>query len=78
MGNVLVYALYLFSKDCYFLALYREGLGEAYDGDIGFASSLESFGGGFDDPIYMAVGGNYLVGFKFISILLMHSKNLLQ
>ena len=69
MGNVLVYALYLFSKDCSFLALHREGLGEAYDGDIGFASSLESFGGGFDDPIYTAVGGNYfVVSFKFISI----------
>jgi hypothetical protein len=34
-----------------------EGLGEAYDGDIAFASALETFGGGHDDPISVAVGG---------------------
>jgi Arf-GAP/coiled-coil/ANK repeat/PH domain-containing protein len=34
-----------------------DGLGEAYDGDIAFASALESFGGGHDDPISVAVGG---------------------
>jgi Arf-GAP/coiled-coil/ANK repeat/PH domain-containing protein len=33
------------------------GLGEAYDGDIAFASALETFGGGHDDPISVAVGG---------------------
>jgi Arf-GAP/coiled-coil/ANK repeat/PH domain-containing protein len=36
---------------------YTEGLGEAYDGDIAFASALETFGGGHDDPISVAVGG---------------------
>lgn len=36
---------------------YTEELGEAYDGDIAFASALESFGGGHDDPISVAVGG---------------------
>jgi hypothetical protein len=35
----------------------REGLGEAYDGDIAFASSLETFGGGHNDPISVAFGG---------------------
>lgn len=36
---------------------YSEGLGEAYDGDIAFASSLETFGGGHNDPISVAFGG---------------------
>ncbi|KAJ6823684.1 ADP-ribosylation factor GTPase-activating protein AGD3 [Iris pallida] len=36
---------------------YTEGLGEAYDGDIAFASSLETFGGGHNDPISVAFGG---------------------
>lgn len=35
----------------------REGLGEGYDGDIAFASSLETFGGGHNDPISVAFGG---------------------
>lgn len=35
----------------------REGLGEAYDGDIAFASALETFGGGHNDPISVAFGG---------------------
>lgn len=35
----------------------RDGLGEAYDGDLAFASALETFGGGHDDPISVAVGG---------------------
>ena len=34
-----------------------EGLGEGYDGDIAFASSLETFGGGHNDPISVAFGG---------------------
>ena len=34
-----------------------EGLGEGYDGDIAFASALESFGGGHNDPISVAFGG---------------------
>eukprot|EP00250_Pteridium_aquilinum_P016047 c22913_g1_i1 orf=2-337(-) len=36
---------------------YTDELGEAYDGDIAFASALEGFGGGHDDPISVAVGG---------------------
>ncbi|PWZ20981.1 ADP-ribosylation factor GTPase-activating protein AGD3 [Zea mays] len=42
---------------------FSEGLGEAYDGDIAFASSLETFGGGHNDPISVAFGG--LVMTKF-------------
>ncbi|KAK9114649.1 hypothetical protein Syun_021446 [Stephania yunnanensis] len=34
-----------------------EGLGEGYDGDIAFASALEIFGGGHNDPISVAFGG---------------------
>ena len=40
-----------------FSICFREGLGEAYDGDIAFASSLEIFGGGHNDPISVAFGG---------------------
>jgi len=40
-----------FHKGC---RKYTEGLGEAYDGDIAFASSLEIFGGGHNDPISVA------------------------
>lgn len=36
---------------------HSEGLGEGYDGDIAFASALESFGGGHNDPISLAFGG---------------------
>ncbi|XXG49758.1 hypothetical protein AAC387_Pa02g3839 [Persea americana] len=36
---------------------YTEELGEGYDGDIAFASSLETFGGGHNDPISVAFGG---------------------
>ncbi|KAG5122346.1 hypothetical protein JHK84_040686 [Glycine max] len=36
--------------------LSNEGLGEAYDGDIAFASALETFGGGHNDPIGVALG----------------------
>ncbi|CAK8579096.1 unnamed protein product [Lathyrus sativus] len=36
---------------------YTEGLGEAYDGDIAFISSLENFGGGHNDPHFIALGG---------------------
>ncbi|XP_051202955.1 ADP-ribosylation factor GTPase-activating protein AGD3 isoform X2 [Lolium perenne] len=43
-----------FHKGC---RKYTEGLGEAYDGDIAFASSLETFGGGHNDPISVAFGG---------------------
>ena len=42
----------------FFLFLFcSEGLGEGYDGDIAFASSLETFGGGHNDPISVAFGG---------------------
>jgi Arf-GAP/coiled-coil/ANK repeat/PH domain-containing protein len=36
---------------------FREGLGEGYDVDIAFASSLENFGGGHYDPLFVAMGG---------------------
>lgn len=36
---------------------YTEGLGESYDGDIAFISSLDSFGGGHTDPHFVALGG---------------------
>ena len=36
---------------------FREGLGEGYDGDIAFASALETFGGGHGDPLFIALGG---------------------
>lgn len=39
------------------LTIFREGLGEAYDGDIAFVSSLESFGGEHSDPHFVALGG---------------------
>lgn len=40
-----------------FCSTFREGLGEGYDGDIAFASALETFGGGHNDPISVAFGG---------------------
>ncbi|CAI9113739.1 OLC1v1014405C1 [Oldenlandia corymbosa var. corymbosa] len=43
-----------FHKGC---RKYVEGLGEAYDRDISFASALETFGGGHNDPISIAFGG---------------------
>ena len=46
-----------FLKSAYGLWYLRDGLGEAYDGDIAFANALETFGGGHDDPISVAVGG---------------------
>ena len=44
---------------CVFLDICSEGLGEGYDGDIAFASTLETFGGGHNDPISVAFGGMY-------------------
>ncbi|CAJ1974919.1 unnamed protein product [Sphenostylis stenocarpa] len=41
----------------------REGLGEAYDGDIAFASALESFGGGHSDPLFVTLGGPVMTKF---------------
>lgn len=37
-------------------------LGEGYDGDIAFASSLEAFGGGHSDPLFVALGGESYAG----------------
>ncbi|KAK4354398.1 hypothetical protein RND71_026592 [Anisodus tanguticus] len=42
---------------------YTEGLGEAYDKDIAFASSLETFGGGHSDPVAVSFGGPDMVRF---------------
>ncbi|CAI0463713.1 unnamed protein product [Linum tenue] len=42
---------------------YTEELGEGYDGDIAFASALESFGGGHNDPISVAFGGPVMTKF---------------
>ncbi|OIT36440.1 PREDICTED: ADP-ribosylation factor GTPase-activating protein AGD3-like isoform X1 [Nicotiana attenuata] len=42
---------------------YTEGLGEAYDRDIAFASSLETFGGGHTDPVAVSFGGPDMVKF---------------
>ncbi|ONM03418.1 Discolored-paralog2 [Zea mays] len=49
-----------FHKGC---RKYTEGLGEAYDGDIAFASSLETFGGGHNDPMSVAFGGPVMTKF---------------
>lgn len=45
-----------FHKGC---RKYTEGLDESYTGDISFANAVETFGGGHDDPISVAVGGPY-------------------
>ncbi|XP_027360317.1 ADP-ribosylation factor GTPase-activating protein AGD1-like [Abrus precatorius] len=42
---------------------YTEGLGGAYDGDIAFASALESFGGGHNDPLFVTLGGPVMTKF---------------
>ncbi|GMY15213.1 ADP-ribosylation factor GTPase-activating protein AGD1-like isoform X1 [Fagus crenata] len=42
---------------------YTEGLGEGYDVDIAFASSLENFGGGHYDPLFVAMGGPVMTKF---------------
>ncbi|KAL2347100.1 hypothetical protein Fmac_001100 [Flemingia macrophylla] len=41
-----------------------EGLGEAYDGEIAFASALESFGGGHNDPLFVTLGGPVMTKFS--------------
>lgn len=38
-------------------------LGEAFDGDITFADSMEAFGSGHDDPISVSIGGPILSKF---------------
>ncbi|KAB1217530.1 ADP-ribosylation factor GTPase-activating protein AGD1 [Morella rubra] len=52
-----------FYKGCRKYTFLREGLGEGYDEDIAFASSLENFGGGHYDPIYVALGGPVMAKF---------------
>ncbi|XP_068470747.1 ADP-ribosylation factor GTPase-activating protein AGD1-like isoform X2 [Phaseolus vulgaris] len=42
---------------------YTEGLGEACDGDIAFASAIENFGGGPNDPHFIALGGHIMTKF---------------
>lgn len=46
-----IFTLFLFG------GIHRDGLGEAYDRDISFASGLETFAGGHNDPISVAFGG---------------------
>ncbi|XP_057422877.1 ADP-ribosylation factor GTPase-activating protein AGD1-like isoform X4 [Lotus japonicus] len=43
---------------------YTEGLGVAYDEDIAFASSLENFGGGHSDPLFVTLGGPVMTKFS--------------
>lgn len=50
------------------LKLYRESLGEAYDRDIAFSSSLEHFGGG-PDPISMAFGGSNFTSSSLLELI---------
>ncbi|KAG5228016.1 ADP-ribosylation factor GTPase-activating protein [Salix suchowensis] len=52
-----------------------EGLGEAYDGDIGFASALETFGGGHNDPISLAFGGPVMTKFTIALREIGHTRN---
>lgn len=40
-----------------FSLIFSEGLGEGYDGDIAFASALETFGGGYNDPSFIVLEG---------------------
>lgn len=44
---------------------YTEGLSEGYDVDVAFASSLENFGGGHYDPLFVAMGGPVMTKFTF-------------
>ncbi|PHT83572.1 hypothetical protein T459_12015 [Capsicum annuum] len=47
----------------------REGLGEAYDGDIAFTNSLKTFGGGLNDPISVMEILTPHLSFKYASYL---------
>lgn len=40
----------------------RDGLGDAYDTDAAFASALETFAGGHNDPISVSIGGMLNIG----------------
>ncbi|CAL0304294.1 unnamed protein product [Lupinus luteus] len=46
---------------------FMEALGEAYNGEVSFADSLEVFGSGQDDPVSLSVGGPVIS--KFITTL---------
>ncbi|XP_019450952.1 PREDICTED: ADP-ribosylation factor GTPase-activating protein AGD2-like isoform X2 [Lupinus angustifolius] len=46
---------------------FMEALGEAYNGEISFADSLEVFSSGQDDPVSLSIGGPVIS--KFITIL---------
>ncbi|KAK2974191.1 hypothetical protein RJ640_021482, partial [Escallonia rubra] len=50
-----------FHKGC---RKYTEGLGEGYDRNIAFASALETFGGGQNDPISVSFGGPDITKFS--------------
>ncbi|XP_047944708.1 ADP-ribosylation factor GTPase-activating protein AGD3-like [Salvia hispanica] len=52
-----------FHKGC---RKYVDGLGEAYDRDISFASGLETFAGGHNDPISVAFGGPDMEKFAIV------------
>ncbi|KAG6429396.1 hypothetical protein SASPL_107447 [Salvia splendens] len=47
--------------------MFRDMLGEAFNGDMSFAASLEAFGGGLDDLLGVSIGGPVLS--KFINAL---------
>lgn len=42
---------------------YSDGLGEGHDRDAAFASALETFGGGHNDPTCVSFGGKTLIFF---------------
>lgn len=44
---------------------YADGLGEAYDMIVYYASALETFGGGHDDPICVSFGGPDMTKFAY-------------
>ncbi|XP_074343344.1 ADP-ribosylation factor GTPase-activating protein AGD1-like [Apium graveolens] len=44
---------------------YADGLGEAYDKIVYYASALETFGGGHDDPICVSFGGPDMTKFAY-------------
>ncbi|KAK7264157.1 hypothetical protein RJT34_31761 [Clitoria ternatea] len=46
---------------------FMTALGEAYNGELAFADSLELFGGGLDDPVSVSIGGPVIS--KFITAL---------
>ncbi|RVW47850.1 Retrovirus-related Pol polyprotein from transposon RE1 [Vitis vinifera] len=58
-----------------FLCLFVTAIGEAYNGDISFADSLEAFGGGQDDPISVSIGGPVLSKFITAFVSLLHIRS---